>query len=142
MKCLIWYCKDLYIGNIQVSDKAKDLDNDENTIDDNNCIFPWITIETEQDYNYFDDVLKDINSLKEHFKTNKIVLMPFAHLANSQVSFKTAFRILCDLEEHLKKNGFLVTKGHFGSAKDLKMYSPADKMQVIFRSYPKPEYLK
>jgi len=48
----------------------------------------------------------------------------------------------CDLEEHLKKNGFLVTKGHFGSAKDLKMYSPADKMQVIFRSYPKPEYLK
>lgn len=118
------------------------MDKDESNILEENVIVPWITIESEKDYNYFDDFLQDLTEMKNHFKTNKVVLTPFAHLANSQVTFKTAFRILCDLDDFLKQNGFITIKAHFGSAKDLKFYSPADKLQVVFRSYPKPEYLK
>lgn len=143
MKCLIWYCKKYYLGNIQQSNRLKEkLDNNENEINEENTFAIWITIEIESDYNYFENLLKDLNELKGHFKTNKIILTPFAHLANPQVSFKTAFRILCDLETFLKQNNFDVKKAHFGSAKDLKFFSPADPKQVVFRSYPKPEFLK
>ncbi len=143
MKCLIWYCKELYMGNVHPSERIKEeLDKKELDINENNIIMPWVTIETENDYNYFEDFLETINEMKNHFNSNKIALTPFAHLANSQVSFKTAFRIICDLEEFLKQKGFTVIKGHFGSAKDLRFYSPADTKQVVFRSYPKPEFLK
>lgn len=143
MKCLIWYCKELFVGNITYTDKlSKPIDKNIENINETNVLMPLVTIEKENDYNYFDDFLIDLKELKLHFNTKKIILSPFVHLSNSQIPFKNAYRIICDLESYLKTNDFEVKRAHFGSAKDLKFFSPADPKQVVFRSYPKPEFLK
>jgi hypothetical protein len=97
---------------------------------------PWITIQSKKDVDYFDLFLNDINLLKKRFKTNKIILLPFAHLTEKIASGDVSFLILEKLKIFLQNNDFDVKMAHFGSAKDLTFISPADEYQVIHRSYP------
>jgi len=143
MKSLIWYCKNLAVTNIQQMKNSENVcDNNSSEIMAQNVIVPWVTIESESDYNYFEDFLTDLKKVSKRFKTNKIVIIPFAHFANKLPPYSISFRIINDLGQYLEKNGFETKRAHFGSAKDLMFFSPADKYQVIARQYPEPSLIK
>ena len=82
MKVLIWYCEKFAIKDIQDSSRMNKIDENENLIDDNNVIVPWITIETKEDSNYFEDLLKELKLVKSIYNTNKVIILPFAHLSS------------------------------------------------------------
>ena len=111
--------------------------NSEENIDEKNVIVPWVTIESEKDKIFFDDFLNDIRVVADKFKTNKIILFPFAHFSSKIPKKETSFKIFDNLYEFLIKNNFNVKKAHFGSYKDVLLDSPANEYQVMFRSYPK-----
>jgi hypothetical protein len=136
MKALIWHCKELDIKTGQKSEKVKIPTPFENDINETDCIVPWVTIESENDINYFSDFLKDLHFLSNKFKTKKIILTPFAHLTNRIASQQSSFDILNKLSNYLEENDFIVTKADFGSTKDIRFFSESDKHQVVFRDYP------
>lgn len=139
MKVLIWYYKELKINNIIPSNKIKQIDQTNfstENIFEKNVIVPWITIEIKNDLNYFNDFLKDINFFKERFKTNKIILVPFAHLTEKIAPRDVSFNIILKLKEFLKENKYEVSMAHFGSYKDVLIDCPADEYQIVHRSYP------
>ncbi len=142
MKILIWHCQEIFIGNIKkINEDLLNIDNKIEEISEKNVIVPWVTIESESDYNYFEDLLIDLKKLCKRFKTNKIVLIPFAHFSNKIPLNKISFRIISDLENYLIQNNLKVSRAHFGSAKDIRFFSPADSKQVLFKQYPKPEFI-
>lgn len=139
MICLIWHLKNLYIGNVINSDRIKEIKQDDVTnleIDGENVISPWVTVESKDDIEYFDLFLKDILFLKKRFNTNKIIIMPFAHLTNKICKKEHAFYVITKLKNFLIKNGFECNVAHFGSGKDVKFFSESDKYQAIYRKYP------
>jgi hypothetical protein len=139
MKALIWYCKEIKIGNVIPSRKIKSINQKEVTkeaIYEKKVIVPWITIEGKEDFNYFNDFLKDVLFFKDRFKTNKVVLLPFAHLTEKIASGEVSFSLLLKLKLFLEENNFKVEIAHFGSFKDFSFTSPADQYQIVHRSYP------
>lgn len=138
MIALIWYCKKLEIGKVKpnlFSMKRKiDLDKFKK-IKEKKVITPWITIESKDDEKCFVDFEKDIKELCEHFKTKKIVLLPFVHLNSRIPPYENSYELLVKLEIFLSNLDYDVKLAHFGSAKDLKFFSPADEKQVVLRNY-------
>ena len=141
MKVLIWHCDSYFVGNPIKSQKAQNINDDNHNVDVKNSLVIWATIESLDDNSYFPDLLNDINLLSKRFDTKIIALTPFAHLTNKPLNLKQSFLIIDKLNDYLKENGFDVKRAHFGSAKDLRMFSPADQYQCVFRSYPKPEFI-
>lgn len=145
MKALIWFCKEFKIGNVILSEKTKKIEQENITsenISKKDVIVPWITIEGKKDLDYFSFFLKDIVFLKERFKTNKIILLPFAHLTEKIASREVSFSILLKLKDFLKENDFDCSMAHFGSSKDVLINCPADSYQIVFRSYPLKSFKK
>jgi hypothetical protein len=145
MKALIWFCKEFKIGNVINSNKIKEINQKNITskeIYKKNVIVPWITVEGKKDINYFNNFLKDVLFLKERFKTDKVVLVPFAHLTEKIASRDISFSILLKLKDFLEENNFKVDMAHFGSSKDVLINCPADQYQIIFRSYPLSNFKK
>ena len=64
------------------------------------------------------------------------MLVPFVHLTEKIASRDDSFNILKKLYYFLLKHNFDVKMAHFGSAKDVIINCPADKYQVVHRSYP------
>jgi len=142
MKALIWHCDSYFVGNPLKSKTAQNISDDGHNINVKNSLSIWITIESLDDKNHFEELLVDLKLLSKRFDTKVITITPFAHLTNKPLNLKQSFLIIEELELFLKELGFDVQRAHFGSAKDLKMSSPADQYQCVYRSYPKPEFIK
>ncbi len=138
MKTLIWYCRKFRISNVKKSTRMNPIDQEvEENIDEKNVIVPWITVESEKDKNFFDDFLSDIKKVSDKFKTNKIILVPFAHFTSKIPKKEISFKVFNELYNFLVSKNYEVKKVHFGSYKDILLDSPANEYQVMFRSYPK-----
>jgi hypothetical protein len=107
-------------------------------IKERNVLCPWITVEGKEDVNYFEQFEKDLKEQADHFKTNKVVLLPFVHFVYHIPPYEFSFGILMKLKDYLESKKYDVKLAHFGSAKDFKFFSPADEKQVTQRSYPNP----
>lgn len=129
-------------GGAIKSEKSKNILDENYDVGVGNSLVLWVTIESLNDKNYFGELLKDIVQLSKRFNTKVVVLTPFVHLTNKPLNQKQSLVIIKALEKYLGEKGFGVKKAHFGSAKDLKMSSPADKYQVVYRSYPKPIFVR
>lgn len=138
MKALIWYCKKLEIGEVKPggSKISTTFANSMKKIKEKKVLNPWITIEGPEDVHYFDAFEKDLKELADHFKTNKVVLLPFEHFIYEIPPYEVSFRVLMELKEFLESRKYCVQLAHFGSAKDFKFFSPADEKQVVMRTYP------
>ena len=140
MKALIWYCKKLEIGKVKPNDCRVNLNglNSTKKIKEKKVLYPWITIEGKEDVNYFEAFEKDLKEQANHFKTNNVVLLPFVHFVYNIPPSELSFWILMKLKDYLESKKYSVKLAHFGSSKDFKFFSPADKMQVVMRQYPNP----
>jgi len=139
VKTLIWHCAFFKIGKVVNSTRMSKLDGNKNIIDEKNVIVPWVTIESSEDVNFFQEFYSEIYFLKERFKTNKIVLLPFAHLSSQICNNKVAYDILNKLQHFLETKNMIVTMAHFGSYKDIEFCSKSDIHQVKFRAFPVPK---
>jgi len=138
MKVLIWYCKKLEIGKCKLNDSSVSIKvlNSTKKIKERKVLNPWITIEGKEDENYFEDFEKDIKEMSDYFKTDKIVILPFVHFVYDIPPYSLSFEVLMKLKAFLESKKYKVQLAHFGFAKDLKFFSPADEKQVLMRSYP------
>lgn len=141
MKVIIWHCDSYFVGGAIKSEKAQNIVDLVQDVNVKNSLVIWITIESLKDKIYFEDLLEDITLLSQRFNTKTIVLTPFVHLTNKPLNLKQSLVIIIALDKYLKENGFDVKRANFGGAKDLRMSSPADKYQCVYRSYPKPSFV-
>jgi threonyl-tRNA synthetase len=144
LRALFWFCSNFNLGNITPSSRTKKVDEFELPINETDVIVPWVTVESISDGSskVFDQFLTDLTSFSNHHKSKKIILVPFAHLSEKIAKRDVAFKVLLNLEKFLLENGFQVTRAHFGSYKDLSFESKANKLQVVSRVYPIPDFKK
>lgn len=142
MKTLIWHCAYFKMGKVLNSTRMSKIDNNNNLINEANVIVPWVTVESSEDVNFFSEFYDEMYFLKGRYKTNKIVLLPFAHLSSQICKKEIAFDILNKLKYYLETKNLIVTMAHFGSYKDIEFCSKADIHQVKFRAFPAPNNFK
>ena len=140
MKVLMWHCAKFRLGNINHSHRIKAIDHRNNDISEQNVIVPWITVESEKDIFFLDDVIQEIEKMSATYNTKLVVITPFGHLSNTHCNKKKAYEILQTLTQRLVDKMFAAQLAHFGSYKDVEFLSEAHPEQVKFRTYPKPVY--
>lgn len=100
------------------------------------CLVVFITVEKKDVPEIVSVQLAgEIKKMAHDIGRNSIVVFPFAHLSSSLASSSEGLKTLLMVEECLKKDGFDVHRGHFGSHKELLIDVYGHPGNVRFREF-------
>jgi len=80
--------------------------------------------------------LAEIKDVANRVKAKNIALFPFAHLSHNLASPTFAVKLLVDLENKLKEDGYLVLRAPFGWYKVFEFRTKGHPLALLSRSIP------
>jgi threonyl-tRNA synthetase len=83
-----------------------------------------------------EEALKEIRDVANKVKAKNIVLFPFAHLSRDLASPTFAVKLFADLENRLKKKGYLILRAPFGWYKVFEFRTKGHPLALLSRSIP------
>ena len=137
MKAILFHCKE-YTANIRSMPR-----NPEKTAEDvveeelkcEKCIVVWITVEDGDDEDRVPSAIaEDIEKMSSEVGTKDIIVFPFAHLSNNLASPKEGLKLMKIIEEKLKDK-LNVSRGHFGSNKEIQAHIYGHPGNARYREY-------
>jgi uncharacterized coiled-coil DUF342 family protein len=138
MKSIMLYCKKYKVKVGKLSQRPEGIKPEpikEKKQSVKNCIVTLITVEKQDNIKKCSEEMSDeILKFAKEVKTNKVAILPFAHLSSNLADSKRGINFFKALEDKLSDN-LKVTRGHYGSDKSLLLDIRERTGNVRFREF-------
>lgn len=138
MRTVLLHCKEYMVKVGRLANRPEGIVPEEVTEKEQrveNCILVLVTAEKGDEMaTATTGLVKDIMKFCKEVNTQRVVVLPFAHLSNNLLDFETAICGMKMIEEQLADK-CEVTRAHFGSSKELLMHLYDHPGNARYREY-------